>query len=111
MKKETNFFKTILLELQNIDPEFPIQYAICLSEIALDEGLSMSDLAKKTGMPLSTVSRIASALSKNKPRGRSYNFIQIKISPIEKRKKQIFLTQNGRNTLRNITEKIAHFRK
>ncbi len=111
MKKETALFKTILHDLQNIDPEFPIQYAICLSEIALNEGLSMSELAKKTGMPLSTVSRIASALSRQRKRGPSYNLIQITISPEEKRKKQIFLTQDGKIIIHNIANKIACFKK
>lgn len=82
--------------LQKIDAEFPIQYAICLSEIALNEGLSLTDLSTKTGMPLSTVSRMTSVLSNNKAHKKSYNFLDVRTSPQERRKKQIYLTAKGR---------------
>ena len=65
MRQELTHFMRLLRELQKIDNEFPLQYAVCLSEIALEEGLSLSDLADRTDMPLSTVSRAITALSKH----------------------------------------------
>lgn len=93
---------SILKAIQKIDPEFPVQYALCLAHISMQEGLSITDLAEKTGMPLSTVSRIISALSKNKTRRRSYDLVEIIISPHERRKKLIFLNKRGQKYLADI---------
>lgn len=103
MKQDIEKFTTLLHELQKIDSEFPLQYAICLFEIVLNEGLCLTDLSEKTGMPLSTVSRITSALTKERARGKAYGLIQVKISPNERRKKQLFLTQKGYNTANRIS--------
>ncbi|MFK7839089.1 MAG: helix-turn-helix domain-containing protein, partial [Bdellovibrionales bacterium] len=69
MKQEIKGFLQLLRELQKIDPEFPIQYAICLGEITLDEGLSVTQLSNRTGLALSTVSRIVGALSQYRQMG------------------------------------------
>lgn len=102
MKQEIQKFTSLLRELQKIDPEFPIQYAICLFEIALNEGLCLTDLSEKTGITLSTISRITSALSKEKARGKNYGLVQIKIQPEERRRKQLFLTKKGHDIIHNI---------
>ena len=72
MKKEIEGFLVLLRELQKIDPEFPLQYAVCLAEIALDEGLSVTDLSNRTGMAISTVSRIVGALSDYRQSGQPW---------------------------------------
>lgn len=107
MKKEIQKFTKLLRELQKIDPEFPIQYAICLFEIAMNEGLCLTDLSEKTGMPLSTISRITSALAKEKARGKNYGLVKIKISPKERRKKQLFLTKKGWKVTETISEAMS----
>ena len=93
-------------ELQKIDSEFPLQYSICLTEIALNPGISLTALAEKTGMPLSTVSRIIGALSKKRQRGKPYELVQVTVSPEERRRKQIELTPHGRDVMANIAEII-----
>lgn len=103
MKQDIEKFTTLLRELQKIDLEFPLQYAICLFEIALNEGLCLTDLSEKTGMPLSTISRITSAFAKEKARGKNYRLVQVKISPKERRKKQLFLTKKGRDIANSIS--------
>ncbi|MGH1377516.1 MAG: helix-turn-helix domain-containing protein [Alphaproteobacteria bacterium] len=103
MKQDIEKFTALLHELQKIDPEFPLQYAICFFEIALNEGLCLTDLSEKTGMPLSTISRITSALTQERARGKAYGLIQVKIPPDERRKKQLFLTQKGYNTASRIS--------
>ena len=100
-------FLRLMRELQKIDPEFPLQYAVCLGEIALEEGLSLTRLAEKTGMPLSTISRIVGALSRNRQRGTAYDLVRVVISPQERRKKQIFLTARGRAYVASIGEMMV----
>lgn len=89
-------------ELQKIDSEFPLQYSICLAEIALCPGISLTELAEKTGMPLSTVSRIIGALSKKRQRGKPYELVEVTISPEERRRKQITLTARGRDVMASV---------
>lgn len=95
-------FLSLLRKLQKIDSEFPIQYAICLAEIAEDEGCSLTSLAEKTGLALSTVSRITGALSDYRQKGEPFGFIEVKVSPAERRRKELYLTPLGRATLNDI---------
>ena len=91
----------LLQFLRRIDPEFPIQYALCLSEIARHEGLSVTELAQRTGITLSTVSRIVSALSST--RGRYAGLINVRFSRVESRRKELSLTPQGHTVIRHIT--------
>jgi DNA-binding MarR family transcriptional regulator len=103
-----NAFLKLLRELQKIDPEFPLQYAVCLAEIAMNEGLSMTDLARRTAMALSTVSRIVGALSKHRQSGAPpYGLVQVKICPSERRRKELFLTARGRAIIESIYDIMA----
>jgi len=107
MTKEISGFLNLLRELQKIDPEFPLQYAICLCEITLDEGLSVTELSKKTNLALSTVSRIVGALSKYRQMGEPYELIDLKTSEKSRRTKEIYLTPKGRNVINGITGLMA----
>lgn len=100
-------FLSLLRELQRIDPEFPLQYALCLGEIAREEGLSLTRLAEKTGMPLSTISRIVGALSRHRQRGTPYGLVRVAIAPWERRRKQLFLTARGRSCVGRIAEMMT----
>ncbi|MFN3701186.1 MAG: MarR family winged helix-turn-helix transcriptional regulator [Alphaproteobacteria bacterium] len=95
-------FLRLLRELQTIDAEFPLQYAVCLCVIALNEGLSVSALAEETGLSLSTASRIVGALSSARQMGTPYGLVETRISATEKRRKEIFLTDKGRSALENL---------
>jgi len=86
----------LLHELQKIDPEFPLQYAVCLCEIAMAEGLSLTALSQRTAMPLSTVSRIVGALAQNRQRGVPYNLVRVALSSTERRKKELYLSARGK---------------
>lgn len=92
----------LLYRLQKIDTEFPIGYAICLTEIAQNEGCSLTDLSTRTGLALSTVSRIVGALSDFRQKGAPYQFIEMRVSENERRKKELYLTDKGRQTLDDI---------
>jgi DNA-binding MarR family transcriptional regulator len=104
MSQNISAFLRLMRELQKIDPEFPLQYAVCLGEIALEEGLSLTRLSEKTGMPLSTISRIVGALSRRRQQGAPYDLVRVAIAPQERRKKQIFLTPRGRAFIASIGE-------
>lgn len=92
----------ILHRIQKIDPEFPIQYAICLIVVSQQEGISITHLAEKSGLALSTVSRIVGALSDYRQLGQPYGFIEVKVSPQERRRKELYLTDLGKSSLKEI---------
>lgn len=107
MKKEIEGFLRLLRELQTIDSDFPLQYAICLAEISLDEGLSVTQLSERTGMALSTVSRIVGALSDYRQMGEPYQLVDLVVSKTERRRKEIYLTPKGRAIIGNISGLMA----
>ena len=49
---------SLLQALSSLDKNFPLPYAIFLVEVARNEGCSLGDLRKATGMPLPTLSRM-----------------------------------------------------
>ncbi len=107
MKKEIEGFLILLRELQKIDPEFPLQYAVCLAEITLHEGLSVTQLSNRTGLALSTVSRIVGALSKYRQMGKPYELIDLVTSEKSRRTKELYLTDKGRAVVDNIVHLMA----
>lgn len=96
MDKSHRKFLGLLRALQKIDPEFPLQYAVCLAEISAQEGLSLTQLADKTGLALSTVSRIIGALSKHRQKGSPYGLVRVAVSETERRRKELYLTPKGK---------------
>jgi DNA-binding MarR family transcriptional regulator len=111
MRQELHHFMRLVRELQKIDNEFPLQYGVCLAEIALEEGLSLTALAERTDMPLSTISRVITALSKHNGTGVSYGLVKVTISPEERRKKKIALTAKGRAIINGLSDVIAEIQK
>lgn len=105
--KNINAFLRLLRELQKIDPAFPLQYAVCLGIISQHEGLSISDLADKTFLSLSTTSRIVGALSSARQKGTPYELVRVRISTQEKRRKELFLTPKGRVFMNSINELLS----
>lgn len=98
----TRILLDLLHQLQKIDPEFPLQYAVCLAEISLDEGCSLTTLAERANLTLSTVSRIVGALSDYRQNGHPYGLVEIRISAVERRRKELHLTPRGRAVLQKI---------
>ena len=104
----------ILSGIQRIDPEMPLQQALCLFVIAeAEDGLSLTDLAKKVGIGLATASRYVGALGKmNRRHTEGLNFIESHEDPMERRKKVIKITIRGKNALRRILgEDYANLQK
>lgn len=91
---------------RNVNGEFPLHYMIALIEIANNEGMSLTELAKKTNLTLSTVSRIVGALSDYRANGKPYELVDLRISKTERRRKELHLTTKGRSLLKRL-EKIS----
>lgn len=94
----------LLRTLRALDPEFPIQYALCLGEIARHQHLSVTELAQRTDISLSTVSRIISTLSNRK--GRYGQLINVRFSRVESRRKELSLTTRGHDLIANMTKNL-----
>lgn len=107
MEKQNRKFLRLLREVQKIDPEFPLQYAVCLAEIALQDGLSLTQLSEKTGMALSTVSRIIGALSKHRQKGAPYGLVRVTVSAGERRRKELSLTPKGKAVMGALAEILS----
>lgn len=97
----------VLKTFQTVDPTFPIQYGICLIEIYQNEGLSLTTLAQKTNLTLSTVSRIVGALSSHRQQGQPYGLVTVKISPAERRRKELFLTTQGYELMETLCKTLS----
>lgn len=91
----------ILHRIQKVDAEFPIQYAICLVHVYQHEGDSISSLAERAGLALSTVSRIVGALSDTRQYGEPFHFIEVRPSRSDSRKKEIYLTDKGQAAIQD----------
>lgn len=89
---------------QTLDPEFPLQYAVCFCLIARNEGLSLTQLSKEAGLSLSTTSRIVAALSENRQNGSGYHLVGVEVVPEERRRKAISLTVKGRHVIETLAE-------
>jgi DNA-binding MarR family transcriptional regulator len=97
-------FTALMRALQRIDAEFPLQYCVCLAEIAMNEGLSLTQLAEKTDLSLSTVSRIVGALSDYRKNNQPYGLVKLIVSKTERRRKEIYLTPKGTRVIEMISE-------
>lgn len=95
-------FETFL----KIDSGFPMHYALCLLHIAKAPGLSITDLSKITGIQISTISRIVGALSEWRDNGQPYGLIEIRQSPIERRRKELHLSKNGEKLIQKLKDKL-----
>lgn len=103
---------SLLRAIKQVDGEMPLQQLHCLFLIAeAEEGLSLSDLAKKADIGLATASRYVAALGKiNRHKEEGLKLIEAFENPMERRKKIIRLTPKGKLTLkRALGELNAHF--
>lgn len=73
------------------------QQTACLLAVADDEGCSIEVISTKTGLTLSTVSRIVRELSTPFWSGKGGILFEVKYSQKIKRSKEIYLTAEGKN--------------
>ena len=94
----------LLIGISAVDPEMPLGQAKCLFIVAQsEEGMSLTDIAKKAGIGLATASRHVAALGKiNRKKEDGLKLIESFEDPMERRKKIIRLTSKGRTTIKRI---------
>lgn len=102
MKSEDAF--RFLSKVQQVDSEMPIQQMMCLLVISQsEEGMSLTDVAKRVNISMTTASRYIGSLGKlNRRREEGLNYIESYEDPMERRKKIIRLTKKGEIALRNM---------
>jgi DNA-binding MarR family transcriptional regulator len=109
--KNSAILLSLLRALSGLDKNFPLPYAIFLLEVARNEGCSLGDLRKATGMPLPTLSRILWALSTHRQNGAEpYRLIEQDYSAENHRLKVIRLSARGRefiSRLNAIMDQVA----
>lgn len=93
----------LISAIRMIDPEMPLQQAHCFLIVAqAEDGLSLSEIAKKAEIGLATASRYIAALGKlNRHKEQGLQVIESFEDPMERRKKIIRLTPKGRIALNN----------
>src|SRR5271166_4691704 len=102
--KTNAIFLSLLQALSSLDKNFPLPYSVFLLEVARNEGCSLGDLRKATGMPLSSLSRILWALSTRRQTGAEpYRLIQQDYAPDNRRRKVIRLSRKGRAFISQVT--------
>ena len=95
-----------LVELTEIDAEFPIQWAITFLEIAQNEGASLKDIAEETGISMSVMSRTIGALSNYRRMGKPYGIITVKAAKDDGRRKELFLSAKGKKLMAKLVASI-----
>lgn len=98
MKKMAKL-QNVLEVFGEIDPEFPLQWAIVFLEIAQNEGASLKDVAEETGISMSVMSRTIGALSNYRRMGKPYGIVLVKSAKDDRRRKELFLSAKGRKLL------------
>jgi DNA-binding MarR family transcriptional regulator len=102
--KNSMVLLSLFQALSGLDKNFPLPYAVFLLEVARNEGCSLSDLRKATGMPLPTLSRILWALSTKRQNGAEpYRLIVQGYEPDNRRRKTIRLSPRGRRFISRMT--------
>lgn len=100
----TSILLSLLQALSGLDKNFPLPYAVFLLEVARNEGCSLTDLRKATGIPLPTLSRILWALSTRRQNGAEpYGLIEQDYSAEDRHRKTIRLSAKGRAFVSPVT--------
>jgi len=88
-------------EARRIDSEMPLPQLHCLLILGTEEdGMSLTELAKRAEIQLATASRYVSALGKvNRHREEGLKLIESFEDPMERRKKIIRLTTRGKKLI------------
>lgn len=100
--------------IREVDSEMPLPQVHCLLLIAeADEGISLTELARKAGIGLATASRHVGFLGAiNRFREEGHNLVEAFEDPMERRKKIIRLTDKGKALLvRAFGENYANLSK
>jgi DNA-binding MarR family transcriptional regulator len=107
-EEERRYLRSILRvmeRLRTLDAEMPMQQAVVLLHVILNEGTTQRDAAHALGMATSTVSRNIAALSSVHRLGRQgHDLLTWVEDPADRRAKRLQLTAKGRTFARQIID-------
>lgn len=86
----------ILQELGTVDAEFPLSWAMVFTDIAMNEGCALKDIADRTGISMSVMSRTIGALSTYRRMGKPYGLVVVRMAKDDRRRKELFLSPKGK---------------
>src|SRR5690242_13325755 len=90
-----------------IRPTMPLQYVVAFLLVAMEEGLGVSDYAKRAGVSMSVMSRhLLDIGERNRHMEEGFGLIESRQNPMELRKNEIYLTTKGRALLHRIIRQI-----
>ena len=104
--KKIEKLQNVLTEFTSIDTEFPLQWAMVFLEIANDEGCALKDVAERTGISMSVMSRTIGALSNYRRMGKPYGVIVVKMAKDDRRRKELFLSAKGKRLIAKLQKSL-----
>jgi len=97
----------LIEEFRKFDLEMQLQMVLIFLLIADNEGCTFVELIRETGLRSSSVSRNVAALGQTHRKGLpGHDLVVAKEDPIDRRTKQIYLTQKGKLLVKAIKEII-----
>jgi DNA-binding MarR family transcriptional regulator len=96
-------------EFRNLSVTMPVGEVYMFLMVALNEGSSLSELAEKADMKLSTASRYLLDLSDKQRAGKAgFALVSREQDPAELRKNMYSLTAKGRNVIKSLMAARTH---
>ena len=100
-------FAASLEPFRSIRSTMPLQYVYAFLLVAMEEGLSVSDYAKRSGVSLSVMSRhLLDIGERNRHMEEGFGLITSRPNPLELRKHELFLTTKGQAIKHKIVSQL-----
>lgn len=100
----------IIMAFRELDPDiqFSVAQVFLMVAKAGDEGVSLTDIATKANLGLSSVSRHVAALGKiNRRHEEGFGLIQTHEDPMERRRRICTLTPRGKAFMNQLVKEVA----
>lgn len=99
---------SLLEKFRTLDSEMQMPQAVTLLTVALNEGISLTELTEKTSQATSSASRNVAALSNVHRAGKpGHGLVLNREDPVERRRKQHVLTPKGRRFLEEVVKIVG----
>lgn len=90
-----------------LNDTMPLQYVLSFLAVAQDEGLGVTDYAKKIGVNVTTMSRhLLDIGARNRKMEPGFGLITYRADPLELRKHQYYLTPKGKQLLHTFLREL-----
>ncbi|MGB3465164.1 MAG: hypothetical protein WBA74_07840 [Cyclobacteriaceae bacterium] len=106
MSKGITLCEEIAHLFMKIDPEFSMKSMLCLCEIFKNEGMSIIDLSRLTGIPQSSLTSIVGGLADNRrsTNRTGYKLVEKRRAAWDKRNYQLYLTDEGHRLIKKLNK-------